>query len=389
MPKRNQQFVDRAKPGHYTVGDNLNLKVGSRSKSYQVRFTIQGQNHTRVIGQEPGMKLKGALATTQDYRIRIAEGVNPFEASLSNQAPTFRQMAEQYIEGKRKGGWSAKTLASWKGTLLGGKENHCAPILDQPIDQISVNDVLAVLTPIWADKHPTAKKIRRRIEAVINYARFHGASVQANPAEWAGNLENAGLPERSEPEQHLPSLAWEDTPEFVTKLKKREGDSAKALLWTILTASRISMVTDMQFAQIDRRKKIWTTPVRDMKMKEKRRDHRVPLTDEMLAFVGQGRSPAEYVFKNPKGSKMTSAAVLNLIKRMGYYNKDGNKIVTHGFRNTFVDWCYENGKDFFPEEAIKAAIAHKTTGSYAAYKRGDMLDFRRRMMEKWQEFLGF
>jgi integrase len=256
---------------------------------------------------------------------------------------------------------------------------YAAPLRDKPLDAIQTDDVLSVLTPLWQTKNETASRLRGRIERVLDAARAKGLRSGENPARWRGHLDHL-LPKRQKLSRgHHAALPYADVPELVADLRNREGAAALALEFLILTAARSGEVLGAKWNEIDRDAKVWTVPAERMKAG---REHRVPLTQralQILATVEQVRT-GDYVFPGQRhGRPLSVMSMEMLLRRMKV------DVTVHGFRSSFRDWAGECTS--FPREIAEAALAH-TVGDETerAYRRGDALEKRRKLMAAWASF---
>ncbi|OYV67631.1 MAG: integrase, partial [Acidiphilium sp. 21-66-27] len=246
--------------------------------------------------------------------------------------------------------------------------------------------VVKALKPIWTDKPETASRLRGRIESILDYATTKGWRQGDNPARWKGLLENV-LPAKGRIARvaHHPALKWRDLPPFMAELAQQEGVAARALAFTILTASRSGETIGATWSEIDLAAKIWTIP--EWRLKKRQGDHRVPLTDPVLAILAAMRAatgtpaPAAFVFPGGKrGTGLSNMAMLILLRRMGREN-----ITTHGFRSTFRDWAAEATD--YRHEVVEAALSHTVSDKVvAAYRRTDFFDRRRDLMTDWARY---
>lgn len=291
---------------------------------------------------------------------------------------TFRQAAEAYIAANR-GSWkSAKHAEQWSATL----ERFAYPVIgDRSVAEIDVAAVLGVLeqsigdATFWNAKAETARRVRGRIETILDYAKVRQLRTGENPARWGGNLEMA-LPAKGPKVKHHPALPYADIAEFMAQLRTRDGVSARALEFCILTAVRTGEVLGARWSEIDLAAKLWTIPGERMKAGA---EHRVPLTDRCIEILGE---PGEgLVFPGPRG-QLSNMALLSVLARMGR-----DDITVHGFRSTFRDWAAEATDH--PREVAEMALAH-TIGNKveAAYRRGDLFEKRRRLMDDWAAHCG-
>jgi integrase len=239
------------------------------------------------------------------------------------------------------------------------------------------------LEPIWQAKPETASRVRGRIEAVLDWAKARGYRNGENPAQWRGHLDNL-LPARSKVRkvEHHPALPYAEIGDFIAALRGQEGVGARALEFLILTATRTGEVIGARWEEFDLEKKVWTVPGVRMKAGK---DHRVPLSDPALAIVEELK--AERVNDHPfvfpggrSGKPLSNMAMLQLLRRMGR-----GDLTAHGFRSSFRDWAAEC--THFPTEVAEMALAH-TVGDKveAAYRRGDLVEKRRELMEAWARY---
>jgi integrase len=247
-----------------------------------------------------------------------------------------------------------------------------------PISSIDTALVLKTLKPIWQTKTKTAVDIRSRIELILNWAKIHGYRDGENPARWKGHLENA-LPKPSKISKikHLTALPYDELPNLMGKLRKEQGTSAAALEWTILTAVRSDNTLAAVWSEIDVGKKVWTIPMARMKADA---DHRVPLTERMIEILEAQSRDTNFVFSgvNPT-KKLPHEAMLKTLKAIGV------SVTVHGFRSTFKDWASE--QTGYANEVSEMALAHKIADAVeAAYRRGDLFEKRRRLMEDWAAY---
>jgi len=250
------------------------------------------------------------------------------------------------------------------------------------VSDIETPHVLEALNPIWQSKPETASRIRGRIESVLDWAKANGFRKGENPARWRGHLAKI-LPARSKlaKVKHHPALPYDELPEFMAGLRRREALTARALEFLILTAGRSGEVRGANWNEIDLAKGIWTIPAERMKAG---REHRVPLStgaQSLLKSLSEART-GDFVFPSASEGPLSETALSALLKRLGQ-----GKITAHGFRSTFRQWCAEQTNH--PREVAEAALAHTLKDKVeAAYQRGDLFDKREKMMEAWAGFIG-
>ena len=369
-------------PGKYGDGHGLWLRVRSDGRRWWVlRYRFQGHDREMGLGGED-VSLKEARHSAAQARRQIREGLDPIEerrkARGKSSAPTFAKCAERFISDNQAAWGNAKHCAQWSSTL----ETYAYPVLgEKPVDAVDVVDVLKVLTPLWELKPETASRLRGRIERVLDWARVRGYRQGENPARWRGYLDKL-LPKRSRVQavRHHKALPWRDIPEFMTTLRAREGVAERALEFAVLTAARSGEVRGMRWDEVDG--DAWTVPADRIKAKQ---EHRVPLSPRALAILNElpRLDGAELVFPGARrGRPMSDTSLTAVFKRMGH-----SDLTVHGFRSSFRDWSAETTS--FPREVCEQALAHTLVDkTEAAYRRGDLFEKRRRLMNAWAVYCG-
>lgn len=369
------QKVKTAGPGRHGDGRGLFLYVKpSGARSWILRYQIKGRRRDLGLGAFPDVSLAMARDRATEARRLIAEGEDPIAKKQQSKPKTFEDAARELIESKRSGWKNAKHAAQWTSTL----ETYAFPKLGRlQIGKLQTADVISALTPIWSDKPETANRVRQRIEAVIDYANALGLREGENPARWRGHLDHLlPKPKKVRAVKHHPALPHAEISEFMSELAARDGVAARALGFTILTAARSGETRGATWAEIDREARIWTIPANRMKAGK---EHRVPLTDAALAYLGDPRDERALVFESETklGRPISDMSMTAVLRRMGR-----NTITVHGFRSTFRDWAGETTG--FPREVIEAALAHGIKDkAEAAYARSDLFTKRRELMHAW------
>jgi integrase len=313
--------------------------------------------------------------------VALAAGRNPIEvrkaADLARQsATTFGAFADALVEDLKHGLRSETTKEQWAKAMT----VQAAALRTMPIDAIQTSDVLSVLTPMWKDKSDAASRLRAKIERVLDAARAKGLRAGENPARWRGHL-NKLLPKPQKLTRgHMRALPYSAVPAFVSELRKRQSAVALALEFTILNASRAGEVFGAKWSEIDRTERVWIIPGHRMKGG---REHRVPLSARSLEILDAVEilKNSEYVFPGEKrGRPLSPASLRALLYRMDIATS------VHGFRSSFRDWAGE--ATAFPREIAEAALAHVVGDeTERAYRRGDALEKRRKLMDAWAGFL--
>ena len=277
---------------------------------------------------------------------------------------------------ERQAGWTnPKHAGQWTSTL----QTYAKPVLgDLRVDRIETDHILAVLRPIWATKTETASRVRQRVEAVLDSLTVQKKRTGENPARWRGHLAMIlPKPTAVTKVENFAALPYAELPPFMAALRSRPGEAARALEFTILTAARTGMTLGAVPEEIDLTARTWTVPGDRMKAKN---EHTIPLPAPAIALA-RPRMERDLLFPNDLSNQpLSENAMLALLKRMGF-----GHVTVHGFRSTFKDWASETTD--FPDDLSEAALAHKIRDkAKAAYKRGTMLEKRRKMMEAWATF---
>jgi integrase len=255
--------------------------------------------------------------------------------------------------------------------------DYAAPLRRLPVDKITTDDVLSVLKPLWNEKPETASRLRGRIERVLDAARAQGLRNGENPARWRGHLDQL-LPKRQRLTRgHHAAMKYAELPGFMGDLRARQATAALALEFAVLTAARSGEVLGARWDEFDLDRAIWTIPAARMKAG---REHRVPLSKRALKIVKamQEARDGDFVFPGQKAGKPLSVMALEMVLRR--MKVEG--VTVHGFRSAFRDWSAECTN--FTNEVCEAALAHVIENkAEAAYRRGDLFDKRRKLMEAW------
>ena len=400
----------KARPVRFGDGDGLYLQVApGDTKSWLLRYTLAGKAREMGLGPagDPphGVTLAKARILAGEARAKLRQSIDPIDnrqvereakarAEMDAKEHTFKAATAALMDGKRAGWRNAKHAAQWRATL----EAHAFPVIgDLPVASIGTNEVLQVLRPIWDRIPETASRLRQRIEAVLDAARVKGWCTGDNPARWKGHLAGA-LPQASRVKriQHRPALPWQEVNAFMAELSMREGVSALALRFAILTASRTGEVRGMRWREVDLYGKTWVVPGDRMKAGK---THRVPLSPGALSVLHEVRplmkKPDDLVFPSlRKNVALSDMALSEAVRRMNqgtakdapprWHDVEGRAIVPHGFRSTFRDWAGETRPE--GREVVEQALAHTIKDkAEAAYARSDLLEKRRPLMDAWGE----
>jgi integrase len=244
-----------------------------------------------------------------------------------------------------------------------------------PVASVDTAGVVKILETIWTSRPQTASRVRGRIESILDWAKVRGYRAGENPARWRGHLDHL-LPahRRLARVRHHAALPFADVPAFMSELREREGITARALEFTVLTAARVGEVLGARWNEISG--DIWTVPTSRMKGG---REHRVLLSTYALDLLKTLPRTSEYAFPGARG-QIANNGPRKLLRRMGR-----SDITVHGFRSSFRDWAAET--THCPNHVVEMALAHAVGSAVeAAYRRGDLLDKRRRLMAEWSRY---
>lgn len=387
MPK----IVERLNPlkvknlhekGDYADGGGLYLTVSATgAKSWIYRYSSDGRRREMGLGSVTKVGLGEARKLAERASSSLALGLDPLDqkrelALKGTNALTFRTCAEQYIASHKPGWRNPKHAQQWENTL----KTYADPVIgDLSTDQITTDQIMTILEPIWLTKSETATRVRGRIESILDWAKTKGLREGENPARLRGHLDHLLPPsKKSRRVKHHPYLPWENAPTFIKALDEMDGLAPKALKLVILTALRGGNVVGAEWREIDLDKKIWSIPAGKMKAGI---EFRVPLSTETVRLLKSLPSTSHFLFPGRNDKPMTTAALTAVKDRMGHED-----IAVHGFRTTFRTWASDSAQA--PREVSEAALAHvlenKTEASYA---RTDHLERRRELMEQWASFL--
>lgn len=383
----------RSKPGLYADGGGVFLQVtkgidGEPRKSWVFRFrSPSGRLREMGLGSVGSVDLARARAKAEAARALIAVGVDPIEhrkreriraAAAEATTVTFRQAAERFLEAHVETWKNPKHRQQWENTL----KTYVYDVFGNiPVNEVNRHLVLRAVEPIWKTKTETANRVRSRIERILDWAKARELRSGENPAQWRGALSHVLPPRRTAQRvKHHPALPYAEMPTFMVALRQRTGLGAKALEFTILTACRTNEALRATWQEIDLNKATWTIPADRMKAG---REHRVPLSPAAITLLQPLKlgKPTDWVFPGfKKGRPLSDMTLLATLKNMGR-----DDLTVHGFRSTFRDWASE--KTEFQGEVAEAALAHAIGDKVeAAYRRGDLIDKRRQLMEAWANY---
>lgn len=373
--------------GIYEIEDGLRFVFKpSGTKSWILRYQLNGVRRDIGLGGYPKTTLAAARSKADICRGLISKGIDPLEEKNKHKqykrdeksnAITFKECALSYIEDHRSGWKNAKHAQQWVNTLT----TYAFPMIGKkPVKDITTEDVLKILKPIWKDKTETASRVRSRIELVLDAAKAKQLRTGENPALWRGHLDKLlAKPSKVTRVRNHPAMPYAELPAFMAALMKEDSYGALALQLTILTALRSNEVLNAKWNEIDLENKVWIIPAQRMKMNQ---EHRVPLTDATINILKKLPTDGLYVFQGMReGKPLSGMSMLMVLRRMNMH-----QYVVHGFRSTFRDWAAETTN--FPREVCEQALAHSLSNkTEAAYMRSDLFEKRRKLMGQWAVFV--
>jgi len=373
-------------PGYYSDGGNLYLRVSQNlTKTWAFYYKKEGKRTEMGLGSFGNVSLEQAREKAAELRKQIANGIDPLGERQQQENErkaqrakmmTFSQCADAYINAHRAGWKNPKHIQQWQNTL----SQYAFPVFgDLDVKAIDTGLITKCLEPIWLTKNETAGRVRGRIESILDWATVHEYREGVNPARWRGHLDKLlAKPSKIQKTEHHKALPYTEVGGFIEQLRQQDGIAAKCLEFTILTAARTGETIGATWDEIDLDAKTWTIPAVRMKAE---REHRVPLSAHTLNILNEMAAVRlnDYVFPgNRKG--LSNMAMLAVLKRM-----DRAEITVHGFRSTFRDWAAESTA--YPGEVVEMALAHAIKNqTEAAYRRGDLLEKRSRLMDEWARY---
>ncbi|MEM7547687.1 MAG: integrase arm-type DNA-binding domain-containing protein [Pseudomonadota bacterium] len=373
--------VKKAKAGRHADGNGLFLEVDkSGARRWMLRVVANGRRRDLGLGGASYVGLAEARALAEKLRKVAREGGDPKAERDRDrrEAITFKDAAERvYAEQVVPIAKPGRHVREWLASLERIAFDQIGAL---PVHLIGEAEVMKVLAPVWTEKPETARRVRRRMAQVLEWARAAGHREGPNPVDFVKG--GAGLPKHRDEVRHFTALPFDDLPALWPKLADAEGMGAAALRFAVLCAARSGEVRGATWAEINLEARTWVIPKERMKAGKA---HSVPLSDEAIAELqkvkplAEGKGDAAIIFPSRMGkpvSDMTLAAVLKRLKV---------PVTVHGFRSTFRDWAEERARARY--EVAEAALAHRPENKVErAYRRSDLFDQRRDLMNQWARF---
>ena len=371
-------------PGRYPVGTvpGLMLWVSpAGARSWVLRTMVGARRADIGLGGYPGVTLAEAIDKARAAKDEITKGVDPVQRKRDERSSselTFRKVAENFIALKKSEWKNIKHGQQWENTL----ETYAYPTIGHlPVSEIEMSHLIKLLGEHWDTKNETMVRVRNRIEMILDSAAVQGFRSKENPARWKGNLSLIlPSPRKVNKRKHHKALPFAAVPDFMKALGLVEGISSKALKFAILTAARSGEVRGATWSEIDLDAGMWEIPAVRMKSG---RAHRVPLPHAAVTLLNKMPhfKDCNLVFPGRSLQALSDMSLLAVMRRMKV------DAVPHGFRSSFRDWAAETTAH--PNEVCEMALAHAVGDeTEEAYRRGDLLQKRAKLMEDWAAYLG-
>jgi integrase len=389
----------------------LRSRFGEWAETTLPNGTIQRGRKKREmgLGAYPDVLPGQARDKAREFKAQIDSGGDPIaeraamretaQSTLKRQGRTFAKVFDEYAAEKTKEFSTDRYRKQWRRAV----EQYAFPMLgEKPIDAIGLDDVLAVLEPIWHDKTETASKLRQKIEAVLSYATVRRYRTGDNPAQWRGNLKHLlAAPNTIAPAENYPALQLKDASRWFELVREREGMGARALELQAMTATRSGAIRFATWNEFDLDARIWTIQAgrKASKIPANGKAKRIPLSEDMIVLLKAlpRLEGTDFVFWAPRGGALSDATLGKAMRSIheaelkqgggGFVDSaTGERAVPHGLRSTFRTWVTERTQ--FDGDMAEIAMFHKVGNKVAqAYDRSDMIEKRRHMMAVWGDFL--
>jgi integrase len=380
------------------------LVAETGGRSWILRVKVGEKRREIGLGGYPDISLADARVKAREKRDEVSKGIDPLESKRAAEsalkvaqslAKTFKQCAESYISTHKAGWKNPKHAQQWVNTL----ETYANPVIGSIfVKDVGTSHLKEILDPIWNEKTETASRVRNRIELILSWAQAMGYAPQGlNPARWRGHLDKLlPRPSKVATKRKQPAVKLEEAGLFASRLRESTSITAIALEFLMLTAVRSANVRAMTWKEVDFDTATWTIFAErkgaegDQRMKTGK-EHRVPLSTRAIeilkalpGFDDKARD-SKPVFPAPRGGQLSDMAFSQLMRALAFKDKHGDTCVPHGLRSTFKDWASE--RTSYPVHVSEMALAHSIGDKVeAAYRRGDLFDKRRTMMEAWAQF---
>ena len=368
--------IGKLGPGVHEDGGGLRLVVEpSGARRWVLRVTIAGKRHSRGLGPFPLVPIDAARDQALDIRRAAREG-RDLGAERLAKATTFQQAFDEHFAHRQKGMSNPKHIWQWRA----GIEAHAFPVIgDRPVAEITHDEIIAVVKPIWHQTPETARRVLQRLEIIFKLAISRGLRERASPC--AGVSEDLG--KQRDVVEHHRALPYAEVPAFIQNSARLSLAAVTKLAfeWLVLTASRSGETRGALWEEIRQADTTWVIPKERMKAEV---EHVVPLSARCLEIGAEARAlnpGSALLFPGGYGKPLSDMTFVKLLRDNGF----GDKATAHGFRSSFRDWATEVDK--VREVVAEAALAHKVRDkAEAAYRRTSYLDERRELMIRWASY---
>ena len=370
-------FIRSAPPGRHADGNGLYLFVQpGGTRSWIQRLVVRGRRRELGLGSGALVPLAEAREKALVNRKLAREGGDPLaEKRRTEGIPSFAEAASRVLEQKRDGWRGRRHHREWMSSL---RRFAFPRIGKMPVSEVTSADLLEILTPIWHRKASSARRVRQRLRAVLEWAVAMEYRID-NPCDRIGPV----LGPQHDVTEPLRALPHREVAGAIRTVQAATALPAARLAFEflVLTAARWGEVRWAEWEEIDRDAGVWTVPASRMKAN---RQHRVPLCGRALEILeavqalDEGTGPL--VFTRGQGKPLNDKQLRWLVREHGI------AAVPHGFRSSFRDWAAEETDH--PREVIEAALAHVVRDRVdAAYARSDLFERRRVLMDDWARYL--
>lgn len=364
-----------AEPGMYRADETLYLRVAEGgSKQFIQRIVVNGKRHDLGLGGWPLVSLVEAKEAAFENRRRARRGEDPVTRKSQKAVMTFAEALDGVIalhEPTWKDG--GRTAASWRTTM---ERYVLSKIGKKPVAAITTADVLAIVGPIWTRKHEMARKVKRRLGAVLTWAVTQGYRAD-NPV----HAITAALPKADHLKGHYKAIPHEEVRTAIetVRVSQAHPSTIRCFEFLILTATRSGEARLMTWEEVDLRKRTWIIPATRTKTGK---EYRVPLSTRALALLQDAKKSggdSPLVFPSARGNPLSDATISKVVRENGIQG------VPHAIaRACFRSWCADVNVS---REVAEACLAHVVKGVEGAYQRSDLFERRRSVMQKWADYV--
>jgi len=385
-----RQVTNLKTPGRHADGNRLYLSVGRQGQRRWVYlYRWKGKSIEMGLGSVKDVTLAHARKKARDAGALLADGVSPLEYRR-RLAPSlnFGEFADAWLSDIRSGFRADKHYAFYERVV----SKHLAPLRPKQVADITTEDVLDILKPIWSTeldkggKMETASRTRGILERILDAARVKGYRTGENPARWKGHLKHLLPPRRKLTKGHFAAVPYKDMPDLMRALREADGIGARALELATLCGVRTGDIIGMRWREVDLDRALWTIPKE--RLKGQRNDHSVPLSPravevlQIMKDMNLGDNPAAFVFPGTKADGgLSDAAMRAVLRRLGRTE------TVHGMRSALRDWA--GNETTFPRELAEEVLAHVVGNEVEqAYRRSEAINKRRALLMAWANFVG-